>query len=711
MSASPQTAAPPPSPHAPELYRLHGHLIDLTANRIEGPTGVHRVEPKVMAVLQCFLAHPGETLTTDALLAEVWGDVVVEENALRRAISQLRKLFGDDARHPAVIETIPKRGYRLIAPVRTEVPLATTPQSSGPRRTLKRYVTQRLFWSGALFCGAVGTWLLLALTFQTEEPVLQPRVRIPLTSLPGYEMDPALSPDGQAVAFVHIPPGSSKGDLYLQHIGNGPPRAVAQTPAMETAPAWDPAGNILYFLRIGYEGCSVRAFSVVDDTETMLSACPGRAQFHLDAAPDGQWLALALQEARGKPYYLARFHLADRSWHLDPDTTQTSRLLPQFSPDGQQLAFAERTGQQTYLSTRPSAGGPVTQRVQLLGDYAGFTWAPDGQGLIYSSNHGGNYRFWHTSLADEQTTWLAELGAYDPSSPAFARHSSRMTYVEWTFEFNLWQIPLGEEGAPRPFLSSTKWDLHPAFSPDGQHLAFTSNRNGSNALWLADAEGQQPRLRYQRAGAFLSTPRWSPDGQQIAFELYETGSTDLYVIDRQGGRPRRLTQSPAEDRAPSWSPDGQWIYFGSRRRGQWDIWRMPAQGTGAAEPVTTEGGYAGHVSSDGETLYFVKRHQRGLWRQSVTGGPATRVLDDIPWYDWGLWVLTTDAIYYVDRTPFPHTFIRYHLATGATDTLGTATAAIPGNKAGLTLAPDGSSLVYVQADRDESDIYLIEPRK
>ena len=76
-----------------------------------------RLEPKVMGVLLCLAQYPGETLSKEQLFQAVWPNTVVTEDALKRCIAELRRCFSDDARNPHVIETISKRGYRLIAPV------------------------------------------------------------------------------------------------------------------------------------------------------------------------------------------------------------------------------------------------------------------------------------------------------------------------------------------------------------------------------------------------------------------------------------------------------------------------------------------------------------------------------------------------------------------------------------------------------------------
>ena len=79
-----------------------------------------RLEPKVMDLLVYMAEHSGEVLSRDELLDDVWQGTVVGYEALTNAVIKLRKAFGDDARHPRIIETYPKKGYRLIAEVQSQ---------------------------------------------------------------------------------------------------------------------------------------------------------------------------------------------------------------------------------------------------------------------------------------------------------------------------------------------------------------------------------------------------------------------------------------------------------------------------------------------------------------------------------------------------------------------------------------------------------------
>jgi DNA-binding winged helix-turn-helix (wHTH) protein len=99
------------------MFRLRGRLVDPSLNRVTSDGLTVQVEPKIMHVLVTLADRPGEVVTRDELMACVWPGVFVTDDVLHRAIRELRRLFADDAEQPAVIETIRKRGYRLIAPI------------------------------------------------------------------------------------------------------------------------------------------------------------------------------------------------------------------------------------------------------------------------------------------------------------------------------------------------------------------------------------------------------------------------------------------------------------------------------------------------------------------------------------------------------------------------------------------------------------------
>ena len=103
-----------------EAYLLYEYAVYPRRNIVVGPIRTQQIEPKVMDVLCVMMARRGEVLSRDELIATIWGSRIGGDERLTRAISQLRKAFDDDAKSPRFIETVPKRGYRLICPVAVE---------------------------------------------------------------------------------------------------------------------------------------------------------------------------------------------------------------------------------------------------------------------------------------------------------------------------------------------------------------------------------------------------------------------------------------------------------------------------------------------------------------------------------------------------------------------------------------------------------------
>lgn len=115
-------------------YLIDGRIVDFSTNEIISGTDSIHVEPKSMEVLRFLFEHAGEVLSRDEIQDRIWGDVTVGQDSITNAIIKLRKAFGDDAKNPRVIATVPKRGYRVIAPVELEVVANTVQRSDAPEK-------------------------------------------------------------------------------------------------------------------------------------------------------------------------------------------------------------------------------------------------------------------------------------------------------------------------------------------------------------------------------------------------------------------------------------------------------------------------------------------------------------------------------------------------------------------------------------------------
>ena len=110
-----QDSANPTTEDSP--FRLGPWRVDPAASELRNGDGVIRLRPKVMELLTTFARHPGEVLSKQRLLDLVWSDVTVGDASLTVAVGELRDALGDHLEEPVYIETIPRRGYRLVAPV------------------------------------------------------------------------------------------------------------------------------------------------------------------------------------------------------------------------------------------------------------------------------------------------------------------------------------------------------------------------------------------------------------------------------------------------------------------------------------------------------------------------------------------------------------------------------------------------------------------
>jgi TolB-like protein/DNA-binding winged helix-turn-helix (wHTH) protein/Tfp pilus assembly protein PilF len=187
-------------------FRVGSRLVQPSLNSISRNGTAVRVEPKVMEVLVCLAGHAGETLPKEKLLQTVWPDTFVSEDALKHSISELRRVFEDDARDPRVIQTIAKRGYRLVAPI---APVNGTNESSIGVRTTQ------ISWARVLtarqWVGAVTALVLLSVLLVTIQrirsgsasgfPPIHSLAVLPLQNLSGDSTQEYFS-DGMTDALI-----------------------------------------------------------------------------------------------------------------------------------------------------------------------------------------------------------------------------------------------------------------------------------------------------------------------------------------------------------------------------------------------------------------------------------------------------------------------------------------------------------------------------
>ena len=236
----------------PSPFRLTDRLVDPALNRVTMPTGeTVQVEPKIMLVLTVLAEHPSEVVTREDLMSRVWNGVFVTDDVLHRAIRELRRIFDDDSEAPRVIETIRKRGYRLIGPIETVGEVAGTGaarRAGGARRTTPVLA--------AIACAAVIVVTLIWLGRRPGTIDTEARVRfMPLTSEPGNEVDPALSSSGRLAYVARGDDGRSH--LFTKVSADATAAQITRGDGTDRAPTWSPDESRVAFVRMDAAGCAI----------------------------------------------------------------------------------------------------------------------------------------------------------------------------------------------------------------------------------------------------------------------------------------------------------------------------------------------------------------------------------------------------------------------------------------------------------------------
>jgi len=592
---------------------------------------------------------------------------------------------------------------------------------------------QLLAWGAGIVSLVVVSGALAALTLRRPSPPRAiPRVGT-FASQEGVELDPTLGPDGKQIAYVWEGAKRDNFDIYVQLVDETRPRRLTTDPAFDFSPVWSPDGVHIAFLRMVPGGVDVRVVPSAGGAERSFHLSRAfcdfpiyvyRRQFcGLAWAPDGRSLTIVDKESPEAPNSLYRFDLESREKRrlTTPPAHWFGDGMSAFSPDGQTLAFARSRSpapNEVYVLPLGKDGEPADAPRPITHDgrpIFGLDWTADGRSIVFASERGGPAGLWRVGVfgGEPERLGIGSEGAYGVS---ISRNVSRLVYASSPISINIWRVALpgprdtvpDARAAPAPFITSPSHDVHLAFSPDGQRVAFVSGRSGDWELWTGDNEGSQLARLTRLAGGALS-PEWSPDGRSIVFAFKGwTAEADFqaFVVSAAGGTPRRIVGGDFAEFAPTWSRDGRWIYFASDRGDGCGLWKVAA---GGGEPMRVGRECGGPVFEAKDGASFFYGFGGRIMRVPSTGGSPVPVLTTPPR---ACWTLAESGIFVLDPDAAGGpTIALFSFATGRLKTLAT----LPGDRArfvwganGFTVSPDGRSAFYELLDGRDLDIRLAE---
>jgi len=244
------------------------------------------------------------------------------------------------------------------------------------------------------------------------------------------------------------------------------------------------------------------------------------------------------------------------------------------------------------------------------------SFSPDGRSFVYGSRGAGNRDIYHRRVSGGKVINLTEGSATDDFQPAFSPNGEQIAFRSERDGGGIFLMgAMGED-----VRQLTDFGYYPAWSPDGERIVFTTgwqryawSGNKNQRIWtVAVASGELQEVLDHSA----LQPDWSPSGQRIAFSGTPPGvdvGSDIFTVPATGGEPTAARLGPFFDAEPIWAPDGRYLYFRRGRRGESEnLWRVPideetGEVLGEEEPVTSgtfEGVGGLSISRDGDRLAY-----------------------------------------------------------------------------------------------------------
>jgi tricorn protease len=466
-----------------------------------------------------------------------------------------------------------------------------------------------------------------------------------LTSFPGTETQPHLSPDGERVAFTGEYDGNT--DAFVVPVEGGQPERITHHPSADRVRGWTPEGEVIVMSRRrGGPRLMPQFWRVDPDAAGRPERLPVPRGFAGTMAADGRRFAYELVDPWDPEWRNYQGGQAQPIRILDLETLEMEKVPWEGNRNrnpvwlGDTVYFLserDRAMNVWAYDTEADTLGQVTSydEYDVKGIAAGggaVVYEQAGYLHRYDPDTGRHRRLEVTVEGDlpwTRPTW-ADVG--DEVRTVGVSPSGVRAVVEARGE--VFTVP-AEEGDPRNLSeSSGAADRDPAWSPDGRQVAWFSDASGEYQLFVTDQKGlSEPRALDLPGPTFYYDLQWSPDGSHV---LFTDADLNIWVMSVESGEATRVDTdqyaSPGRTIDAEWSPDGDWVAYTKTLDNQHRVVKLYSMESGEATQATTKLIDARHATwgAGGDHLYFLGSTNRGLdtgWLDmSAYGRPTTHGL-------------------------------------------------------------------------------------
>jgi DNA-binding winged helix-turn-helix (wHTH) protein/Tol biopolymer transport system component len=571
-----------------QLIRFGTFEVDLDAGELRRNGRKIRLTGQPFQILAILLEHPGRVVTREELQKLLWPDTVVEvEHSLNTAINKIREALGDSAENPRFVETLPRRGYRFIAPLLapreagatdSDRPQEVTPATAPPEteRTKPIAIATRIrvrrMW---MVLGAGGAALLGALALAIwilRSPLPPPRITDYIQLTNDGRARTIGGTDGNKL-FVNVFGPDELAQVSISDGRSAPfpidvPNAKQCQSAVPTVRDVSGDGSLLLVL------CSAGLY----ENQAWIVGALGRPSRFLTNAQDAAWSS----DGRSVVYSTNKGAI----YRIPSEGGESHLLVPAMAKGGQvmmvrDLACAPDGKSIRFTTERAiwdvSANGENLHRLLSPARWPSPSccgrWTPDGDFFIFIY---GETPFHHDLSQHAAEMWVLDErhgGLPRPSAGPVQLISGPLRWIDaipsrdGRHIFSRGVTVRGELGRydPQskhlePYLGSISAE-ELAFSRDGKYVAYVTFPDG--ALWRANRDGGDVVQLTQPSKDHAAEPSWSPDGSEIIYLTgFGQGQNAVFSVPSNGGSPRPLLSEPdGYYNDPNWSPDGKQIVY------------------------------------------------------------------------------------------------------------------------------------------------------